>query len=102
MPTLEKNESTLRREAGLAAWERRRKWSRTETARWLNDRHAPVLALLRRRPGQWPAYMKHGGTAIGYWIKENAPALFDAAHATLAAAKSDDARDALLPLQVLK
>lgn len=84
-------------EACMAAYERRRTWSRTDSARWLNDRSAPVLALLRRRQGQWPAHSR----SLGYWLKEHTPDLFLSAHAVLAAEKNDDARDALLPQQVL-
>jgi hypothetical protein len=79
------------------AYQNRRVWSRTETARWLNDRRAPVFAILRRRPGKWPTF----DCSIGYWMKDNAPELFDAVHATLLAARDDTAREALLPQNVL-
>lgn len=79
------------------AYARRRVWSRTDTARWLCDRSAPVLALLRRRPGAWPAHSR----SLGYWLKENAPDLFAAAHTALLAARDDTAREALLPKNVL-
>lgn len=78
----------------LTAWEKRRPaWTRTDTARHLNDRSEAILALLRRRPGQWPKHTHQ----VGYWLKEHAPALFDRAHATLAAATLDPARERLLP-----
>lgn len=66
--------------SGVARWEKVRKWSRTDSARWVNDRSAAVLAWLRRRPGQWPAH----SSQVGYWLRENAPALFDQFHNKLA------------------
>jgi hypothetical protein len=82
----------------IRAYERRRTWSRTDSARWLSDRSAPLLAALRRRPGQWPSHSR----MVGYWLKDNATAIFDAAHARLLAAKDDTARDALLPTDLIK
>lgn len=84
-------------EACLTAYARRRTWSRTDSARWLNDRSAPVLAILRRRQGNWPAHSR----SLGYWLKEHTPDLFLNAHAILAAAKDDDTRDGLLPQEVI-
>jgi len=79
------------------AYARRRTWSRTDSARWINDRSAPVLAILRRRQGNWPAHSR----SLGYWLKEHTPDLFLNAHAILAAAKDDDTRDGLLPQEVI-
>lgn len=84
--------------AGLARWEKRRRWSRTDTTRWLNDRSPAVLAWLRRRPGSWPAHSKQ----VGEWIKEYTPRVFDRAHDRLAAAPDDLARENLLPRETLK
>lgn len=81
----------------IRAYERRRVWSRTDSARWLSDRSAPLLATLRRRPGQWPSHSR----MVGYWLKDNAPDLFNGAHALLLAAKDDTARDALLPTDLI-
>ena len=78
------------------AYARRRVWSRTDSARWLNDRSAPVLAILRRRAGAWPAHSR----SLGFWLKENSPAVFATAHTALLAAKTDDARETLLPQEV--
>lgn len=75
--------------AGLGVWSRRRTWSRTDTARWLSERSEPVLALLRRRPGQWPKHTKQ----IGYWLREQAPNIFDRAHLALAALANDEQRE---------
>ena len=77
---------------GRAAYERRRAWTRTDTARWLNERSAPALAWLRRKPGAWPAHSRQ----IGYWVKENAPGYFDRAHARLTQITDDAAREAVL------
>jgi hypothetical protein len=76
---------------GRAAYERRRAWTRTDTARWLNERSAPALAWLRRRPGAWPAHSRQ----IGYWLKEEAPEVFATVHARLAA-EGQERRDAVL------
>ena len=91
-------ESAVRSASLIAAWERRRKWSRTDTARFLNDRSEPLVALFRR---------KHPGTSVthsrqfGYWLKEHTPTLFDRAHTRLSAAPDDTARDRLLPTELL-
>lgn len=87
-----------RREHYLAAWERRKKWSRTDTARHLNDRSEPLLALYRRRQ---PAQVVGHSRQFGYWLKEHAPAVFDRAHARLAELPDDAAREALLPTDLL-
>jgi len=72
-------------------YQRRRRWSRTDSARWLNDRSPAILAWLRRGPGDWP----HRTDEAGYWLKEKKPSLFDAAHNRLAHESTDSARDAL-------
>lgn len=84
-------------DAGLERWEKRRRWSRTDTARWLNERSAAVLAWLRRRPGTWPAHSKQ----VGYWLKEYTPRVFDRAHDRLAAG-DDSVRENMLPREILK
>jgi len=78
---------------GRAAYERRRAWTRTDTARWLNERSAPALAWLRRKPGAWPAHSRQ----LGYWVKENAPAFFDRAHARLAQLNEQARESVLVP-----
>lgn len=81
-----------------AAWQRRRKWSRTDTARHLNDRAAPLIALFRRlHPQAAPRHSRQ----FGYWLKDNTPALFDRAHEKLAGAADDAARERLLPTDLL-
>lgn len=81
-----------------AAYLRRRKWTRTDSARWLSDRSEAVLAWLRRKPGRWPEHSH----AVGYWLKENSPRVFERAHTRLGAGKDDAARDAMLPGEVLR
>jgi len=82
--------------SGVARWEKIRTWSRTDSARWVNDRSAAVLAWLRRRSGQWPAH----SAQMGYWLRENSPALFDRIHTTLAAL-SPESREQTLPGDLL-
>lgn len=94
----EPTESATRSASLLASWERRRKWSRTDTARHLNDRSAPLIALFRR---EHPAMNLTHTRQFGYWLKDAAPALFDRAHTRLAAAPDDAARDRLLPTELL-
>jgi len=81
-----------------ARWLRRKPWTRTETARWGNDRSEPLLALLRRRPGRWPDTSRN----VGEWLKINATPVFDRIHARLGALPSDEAREALLPSDALR
>lgn len=67
-------------------------WTRNDTARWLNDRSAGLLAYVRRvRPEQAPTHSK----AMGRWLLESEPALFNRAHARLGAAKTNAAREKL-------
>ena len=82
---------------GLASWAKIRPWSRTDSARWLNDRSAPVLAWLRRRAGHWPAH----SAQIGYWLKENQPSMFAGVHTALAAL-SDEGRERAIPSDLLQ
>lgn len=84
--------------AGIALYEKRRTWSRTDTARWLNDRSPAVLAWLRRRPGQWPGHSKQ----VGYWLKEYSPRVFARAHDRLAGSPDDTARETMLPREALR
>jgi len=82
---------------GRAAYEARRRWTRTDTARWLNDRSAPVLAWLRRLPGEWPAHSRQ----MGYWLKDEAPERFGRVHRALEKLPAA-ARDAALPGELLR
>lgn len=76
-----------------AAWEKRRPaWTRTDTARWLNERSPSVLAWLRRLDPQAPA---HSG-AMGRWLQGERPAFFARAHRKLAACARDEAQRARL------
>lgn len=74
----------------------RHKWSRTDTARWLNDRNERVLAWVRRNLPRAPVHSKQ----IGYWLREFSPA-FDRAHARLSALPAA-ARDGLLIEEALR
>lgn len=83
---------------GIAAYQRRRRWSKTDTARWLNDRHATVVAYLRRR-GCGPV---GNVTSVGFWLKEERhPELFEQIHNRLLAMENDEAREAALVGRVL-
>ena len=80
----------------VAGWSAARKWSRTDTARWLDDRNEAVLAALRRLPGAWPHVRR-----IGYWLKDHAPEVFDRVHARLAKAGEAGA-EKLFPMEVVR
>lgn len=67
-------------------------WTRNDTARWLNERSAGLLAFVRRaRPERAPSHSK----AMGRWLLESEPALFNRAHDRLGAARTNDAREKL-------
>lgn len=67
-------------------------WTRNDTARWLNERSAGLLAFVRRvRAERAPSHSK----AMGRWLLEAEPALFNRAHARLGAAKNNEAREKL-------
>lgn len=87
-------------EAALVqAWSRRRpQWTRTDSARWLSERSEPLLAWLRRRSPRAPAHSRQ----MGYWLKENEPAIFDRAHTRLAACRQAAARERMLIEEVLR
>ena len=89
---------TQQRASQIATWEKTKPWTRTDTCRFLNERSAPLLALLRRiAPERAPS---HSGQ-IGYWLKENATAAFNRAHERLTTAGDDSTRDKLLPSELL-
>ena len=77
--------------AWVASYSRRRKWGRTDSQRWLDDRSAAVMAWLRRNPGSWPTNIEQAGA----WLKDRHIALFDRAHAQLAGAADETKRAAL-------
>lgn len=80
------------------SWASRDRWSRTATARHLNDRSPALLALFRRAyPAKAPSHTRQ----FGYWLKLYAPALFDRAHRLLAGCADDAARERLLPTELL-
>lgn len=82
----------------VQAWSKRRpQWTRTETARWLNDRSEPVLAWLRRRSPHAPSHSRQ----MGYWMKENEAPLFARAHERLARCANPD-RERLMIDEVLR
>lgn len=82
----------------VAAWQRRRRWSRTDTSRWLSERSARVLAWVRRHRTGGPAHSHR----MGYWLAEYDVPVFNRAHAALSAAPDDAAREALLVEEVLR
>lgn len=83
----------------VQAWARRRPpWTRTDTARWLNDRSEQVLAWLRRRRPRAPQHSRQ----MGYWVKENEPHVFSRVHEQLAACATNNDRERLLTSEVLK
>lgn len=86
--------------AKVASYAKARRWSRTDTARWLSDRSEAVLARLRRLGREGPAYSKQ----MGYWLKDEARdrSTFDRAHAALLTYPDDAARDAALVLEVIR
>lgn len=94
-------ESTHTRQSRISlekAWADRVRWSRTATARYLNDRSPALIALFRRtNPAQTPRHTRQ----FGYWLKQFAPGVFDRAHTRLAACADDAARERLLPTDFL-
>jgi hypothetical protein len=84
--------------AHMRAWQRRRRWTRTDTARWLNDRGAPLLAWLRRRGPHAPSRC----VQVGYWLKDEQTSLFDRAHRHLAACANDADRDGMIVEEVMR
>lgn len=84
---------TLREES----YAKRRKWSRTDTARFLNDRSATCWALMRRRRGNWP---REPGF-FGRWLQVNEPKIFLRAHKLLASARTEQLREKLVPSDLL-
>jgi hypothetical protein len=96
MSTPLQQEAQAQEAKGVERWQKIRVWSRTDSARWLNDRSAPVLAWLRRRAGQWPAH----SAQVGYWLKDHAPEVFNHVHDKLTKLGSE-AREGALPGEVL-
>lgn len=84
-------------EAGLRRWAREQPWTRTNTARWLNERSAAVLAHYEKEHGI--LLSSRASSAAGYRLQERLPKNFDAIHGKLAAAEGD--RDALTLEEVL-
>lgn len=86
--------------AGLAAYAKRAQWSRTATARWLDDRRDAVNAAALRLGLQLGQVSPLGKPVLprqpGHALKTHHVRVFDRIHAALAAAASDKQRDALL------
>lgn len=84
----------------LTAYAKRAKWSRTDSARWLDERAPAVNAAALRLSIRLGNVSPHGVHVLpqnpGHAIKAKHPRLFDRLHTTLAAVRSDEARDALL------
>lgn len=98
----ERRRSETESAQNLRAYERRRRWSLTDTSRWLNDRGEAVQAQLRRLRTGVPTFHDR----IGYWLRAEANAAarthFDRAHAHLAALPDDTARDHALVTEVVR
>lgn len=86
--------------AKVAIYAQARRWSRTDTARWLSDRSEAVLARLRRLGREGPDHSNQ----MGRWLKDQARdrSTFDRAHAALAAYPDDAAREAALVMEVIR
>lgn len=97
---LKEAQAATQHEAVLVrAWTKRRPaWTRTDTARWLNDRSEPLLAWLRRRSPHAPGHSRQ----MGYWVKENEPLIFERAHERLARCANQQDRETLLIDEVLR
>lgn len=83
---------------GLEQYARRAKWTRSASARWLNDRASAVNAAALRHG--WLALTDEMGRTRplprqpGDLLKIHNTSVFDRLHARLAALPSDDAREA--------
>jgi len=80
-------------------------WSKTATARWLNDR-ADAVNSAALRLGWFSAQRCDGADhkipkQPGYVLKETCSGPFQRIHARLAALPSDDARDAALVPEIV-
>ncbi len=65
----------------MQAWGRRRPtWTRTDTARWLDDRSEPVVAWLRRHAARSPQRFCR---QIGHYLRARDPERFRRAHTRL-------------------
>lgn len=92
---------SAREQRMAAAYQRRRKWTRTDTTRWLDARSEALLAWMRRHGPAAPRY----SSKMGQWLKDNSPdhgALYDRAHASLTALPDDPARERATILQILR
>lgn len=87
-------------EQGLAQYAKRRRWSRTDSARWLDERSEAGLARLRRLGRECPQVSRR----LGHWLKEDArdTQYFGHIHAALAALPNDTARECAHVLDILK
>lgn len=85
---------------GLTQYARRRKWSRTDSARWLDERSEAGLARLRRLGRECPPVSKR----LGHWLKEEArdQQYFSRVHAALADLHTDAAREVAHVLEIIK
>jgi hypothetical protein len=94
-------QSERRTAVGLALYEKRRPWSRTDSARWLDARSEAVLARLRRLDRECPPVSK---LRMGHWLKEQArdQRCFARVHEALTALGNDVAREQALVLEILK
>lgn len=76
------------------AYTARARWTRTATARWLDDRAPAAIAALRRLLRSPVPDVRQPG----YWLKEHNPPLFARAHERLATLPTDAAREqAIIP-----
>lgn len=84
----------------LAGYAGSRQWTKTATARWLNERAAAVNAAGLRHGWQLALDARGRNHALplqpGYTLKERHAAIFSRIHSRLTALPSDAARDAAL------
>lgn len=84
-----------------AAYQARRKWTRTDTTRWLDARSEALLAWMRRHGPAAPRY----SAKMGQWLKDSCPdhgILYQRAHTALTALPDDPARERTTILQIFR
>lgn len=88
------------------SWARRAPWTRTCTARWLNDR-ADAVNAATLRTGLMPAHRSDGARHMlpkspGDALRTNNRGAFDRIHTRLSALANDAAREAALVPEIVR